>query len=74
MSLSYIETEFSRGSLGLKRRVSIMRCRAERLTAEMSVGVRKVISTPHVWSAAVRVTSALGVSFGLVHLAKYLLS
>ena len=74
MSLSYFETEFTRGSLGLKRRLGEMRRHADHLKGEISSGFHEVASSPHVRTAALRVTSALVVSFGLVQLAKHLVT
>ena len=74
MSLSYLEMEITRGSLGLKRRISQAWRRADHFKAEFGSVVREVTASPHFRPAALRVTSALAVSFALVRIAKYFLS
>jgi len=74
MSLSYLETELSRGSLGLKRRLNQAWCFAAQLKAGCGSAICEVTMSPHFGAAALRVTSALAVSFALVRIAKYFLS
>lgn len=74
MSLTYLELEFTKGSLGFKGRLDQSLRRAKQLKADVASAVHEVTSSRHFGPAAMRVTSAMVVSFGLVQLAKYILT
>ena len=73
MSLSYLETDCSTQGLRLTERFGKAKRAAVQFKAVATSEVRDVVSTALFRQAAMRVTSALVVGFGLVQLAKYLL-
>lgn len=74
MSLSYLDTDLTEGSLALKRHLGNAKRAAVHLKAELFSSYCEVTSSPYFRPAAMRVTSALAVSFVLVRCAKHLLT
>ena len=74
MSLSYLEPEFTKGRLVFKRRLDESLHRAMQMKADIRSAVHEVTSSRHARSAAMRVTSAMAVSFVLVQLARHFLA
>lgn len=74
MSLSYLDYGMTNEGLGLTQRVGRAWKRAAVLGSDVAALYREVTSSPQFRPVAIRVTSALVVSFCLVQLAKLALA
>lgn len=74
MSLYNLEANLGTSCLTLKTAPAKLARAVTRVKRDGAMALREVSTSPHLYPAALRVSVALAVSFGLVHVAKFLLT